>query len=105
MMNKIDRDIANLPDTTVSVRETFGFGADMVVPAYSVDDPHVPITARDYSFERESTFAMLAGFAYIRRVMISGYHGTGKSTLIEQVAARLKWLCVRLFLESEVSRI
>jgi len=105
MMNKIDRDIANLPDTTVSVRETFGFDADMVVPAYSETDPHVPDIDPDYLFDKQTTLAILAGFAYNRRVMISGYHGTGKSTHIEQVAARLNWPCVRINLDSHVSRI
>ncbi|WP_028034773.1 cobaltochelatase subunit CobS [Chelativorans sp. J32] len=104
-MNKIDRDIANLPDTTVSVRETFGFDADMVVPAYSETDPHVPDIDPDYLFDKQTTLAILAGFAYNRRVMISGYHGTGKSTHIEQVAARLNWPCVRINLDSHVSRI
>ncbi len=104
-MNKIDRDIANLPDTTVSVKEVFGFESGMVVPAYSVADPHVPDVDPDYLFDRDTTLAILAGFAFNRRVMISGYHGTGKSTHIEQVAARLNWPMVRVNLDSHVSRI
>lgn len=104
-MNKVDRDIANLPDTTVAVKETFGFDSDMVVPAYSVADPHVPDLDPDYLFDRQTTMAILAGFAFNRRVMVSGYHGTGKSTHIEQVAARLNWPCVRVNLDSHVSRI
>ncbi len=104
-MNKVDRDIANLPDTTVSVKETFGFESDMVVPAFSVADSHVPDLDPDYLFDKQTTLAILAGFAYNRRVMISGYHGTGKSTHIEQVAARLNWPCVRVNLDSHVSRI
>ena len=104
-MNKVDRDIANLPDTTVSVKETFGFDAKMVVPAYSVADQHVPDIDPDYLFDRQTTLAILSGFAYNRRVMVSGYHGTGKSTHIEQVAARLNWPCVRVNLDSHVSRI
>src|SRR5690606_12071724 len=104
-MNKIDRDIANLPDTTVSVRETFGFEVELVVPAYSAPDPHVPDIDPDYLFDKPTTLAILAGFTYNRRVMISGYHGTGKSTHIEQVAARLNWPCVRINLDSHVSRI
>ena len=104
-MNKVDRDIANLPDTTVSVKETFGIESDMVVPAYSVADSHVPDIDPDYLFDRQTTMAILAGFAYNRRVLVSGYHGTGKSTHIEQVAARLNWPCVRINLDSHVSRI
>ena len=104
-MNKVDRDIANLPDTTVSVKETFGFDSKMVVPAYSVADQHVPDIDPDYLFDRQTTLAILSGFAYNRRVMVSGYHGTGKSTHIEQVAARLNWPCVRINLDSHVSRI
>jgi cobaltochelatase CobS len=105
MMNKIDRDISNLPDTTVSVKDVFGFESRMVVPAYSVADSHVPDLDPDYLFDRDTTLAILAGFAFNRRVMISGYHGTGKSTHIEQVAARLNWPMVRVNLDSHVSRI
>ena len=104
-MNKVDRDIANLPDTTVSVKQTFGFESTMVVPAYSAADAHVPDVDPDYLFDKQTTIAILAGFAYNRRVIVSGYHGTGKSTHIEQVAARLNWPCVRVNLDSHVSRI
>ncbi|MBA3448539.1 MAG: AAA family ATPase, partial [Pseudaminobacter sp.] len=104
-MNKIDRDIANLPDTTVSVKEKFGFDSKMVVPAYSTADNHVPDFDPDYLFDQQTTSAILAGFAFNRRVMVSGYHGTGKSTHIEQVAARLNWPMVRVNLDSHVSRI
>lgn len=104
-MSKVDLDITNMPDTTVSVRDVFGIDSDMIVPAYSKKDPHVPETDPDYIFDRQTTLAILAGFAYNRRVMVSGYHGTGKSTHIEQVAARLNWPCVRVNLDSHVSRI
>ncbi|MFP1631103.1 cobaltochelatase subunit CobS [Zhengella sp. ZM62] len=104
-MNKVDRDIANLPDTTVPVKETFGFDSEMVVPAFSAPDANVPDLDPDYIFDKQTTLAILAGFAYNRRVMVSGYHGTGKSTHIEQVAARLNWPCVRVNLDSHVSRI
>ncbi len=104
-MNKVDRDISNLPDITVSARELFGIDTDMVIPAYSAPDAHVPDVDPDYLFDETTTRAILAGFAYNRRVMISGYHGTGKSTHIEQVAARLNWPCVRVNLDSHVSRI
>ncbi|AJY48153.1 cobaltochelatase subunit CobS [Martelella endophytica] len=104
-MSKIELDYSNGPDTTVSVRETFGIDIDLKVPAYSADDPYVPDIDTDYLFDRDTTLAILAGFAHNRRVMISGYHGTGKSTHIEQVAARLNWPCVRVNLDSHVSRI
>jgi cobaltochelatase CobS len=105
MMTKIDLDIAKLPDTTVSVREVFGIDSDIRVPAYREGDAHVPDFDPDYLFDRDTTLAILAGFAHNRRVMVSGYHGTGKSTHIEQVAARLNWPCVRVNLDSHVSRI
>ena len=96
---------AGLPDTTVSVRDTFGFESDLVVPAYAEANEHVPDLDPDYLFDRDTTLAILAGFARNRRVMITGYHGTGKSTHIEQVAARLNWPCVRVNLDSHISRI
>ena len=96
---------APLPDTKVSVREVFGIDSDMEVPAYSESEEHVPDFDPDYLFDRETTLAILAGFARNRRVLVSGYHGTGKSTHIEQVAARLNWPCVRVNLDSHVSRI
>jgi cobaltochelatase CobS len=104
-MNKVDKDIANLPDITISAKEVFGIDTDMIIPAYSTPDPHVPDIDPDYLFDETTTRAILAGFAFNRRVMISGYHGTGKSTHIEQVAARLNWPCVRVNLDSHVSRI
>ncbi|MFV3127386.1 cobaltochelatase subunit CobS [Niveispirillum sp. KHB5.9] len=94
-----------LPDITVSVREVFGIDSDMRVPAFSVANEHVPERDKAYRFDRETTMAILAGFAYNRRVMIQGYHGTGKSTHIEQVAARLNWPCIRVNLDSHISRI
>ena len=75
------------------------------MPAYSQPEEHVPDLDPDYRFDRDTTIAILAGFAHNRRVMISGYHGTGKSTHIEQVAARLNWPCVRVNLDSHVSRL
>jgi len=97
--------IAPLPDMKVSVRQTFGIDIDMEVPAFSEPDPHVPELDPDYLFDRPTTLAILAGFARNRRVMVTGYHGTGKSTHIEQVAARLNWPCVRINLDSHISRI
>ncbi len=98
-------DEATLPDMKVSVNQVFGFDTDLEVPAYSEATPHVPDIDEDYLFNRETTLAILAGFAHNRRVMIQGYHGTGKSTHIEQVAARLNWPCVRINLDSHISRI
>jgi cobaltochelatase CobS len=94
-----------LPDMKVSVRQVFGIDSDLEVPAYAKADEHVPDFDPDYLFDRETTLAILAGFARNRRVMITGYHGTGKSTHIEQVAARLNWPCVRVNLDSHISRI
>ena len=95
----------NLPDTTVSVREIFGFETDLEVPAFAERNEYVPDYDADYLFDKNTTLALLAGFAHNRRVMVQGYHGTGKSTHIEQVAARLNWPCVRVNLDSHVSRI
>jgi cobaltochelatase CobS len=89
----------------VSVRQVFGIDSDFEVPAYAKADSHVPDLDPDYLFDKQTTLAILAGFAYNRRVMVSGYHGTGKSTHIEQVAARLNWPCIRVNLDSHVSRI
>ncbi|MEW6123132.1 MAG: cobaltochelatase subunit CobS [Pseudomonadota bacterium] len=97
--------IAPTPDMKVSVRQVFGIDIDMEVPAFSEPDPHVPDLDPDYLFDRPTTLAILAGFAHNRRVMVTGYHGTGKSTHVEQVAARLNWPCVRINLDSHISRI
>ncbi len=94
-----------LPDIKVKVRQTFGIDSDLDVPAYSYADDHVPYIDEAYRFDRDTTLAILAGFAYNRRVLIQGYHGTGKSTHIEQVAARLNWPCIRINLDSHISRI
>src|SRR5260221_2270770 len=93
------------PDIQVSVRQTFGFDTDMTVPAFSTGSDYVPDFDETYHFDPETTMAILAGFVSNRRVMIQGYHGTGKSTHIEQVAARLNWPCVRVNLDSHISRI
>ncbi|HVI52960.1 MAG TPA: cobaltochelatase subunit CobS [Candidatus Sulfotelmatobacter sp.] len=93
------------PDITVSVREVFGLDSDMMVPAFSQGSEHVPDRDDSYLFDHDTTMAILAGFAFNRRVMIQGYHGTGKSTHIEQVASRLNWPCIRVNLDSHVSRI
>ena len=97
--------VAGLPDMKVSVRQVFGIDSDLEVPAYSEVEEHVPDVDPDYLFDRTTTLAILAGFAKNRRVIVTGYHGTGKSTHIEQVAARLNWPCVRVNLDSHISRI
>ncbi|GGD33705.1 cobaltochelatase subunit CobS [Croceicoccus pelagius] len=93
------------PDIEVDVRETFGIDIDMKVPAFSKADDRVPDRDESYVFDPDTTLAILAGFAHNRRVMVQGYHGTGKSTHIEQVAARLNWPCVRINLDAHISRI
>ena len=93
------------PDTKVSVRETFGLDSDMEVPAFTQSSDLVPELDDAYQFDPETTMAILAGFGHNRRVIIQGYHGTGKSTHIEQVASRLNWPCVRVNLDSHISRI
>lgn len=93
------------PDIEVDAREVFGVDIDMKVPAFSEADERVPDLDPSYVFDPDTTLAILAGFAFNRRVMVQGYHGTGKSTHIEQVAARLRWPCIRINLDSHISRI
>ncbi|KQW84004.1 cobaltochelatase subunit CobS [Brevundimonas sp. Root1279] len=93
------------PHRKVTVREAFGIDSDMVVPAFNERDSHVPDIDEAYRFDPQTTLAICAGFAFDRRVMVQGYHGTGKSTHIEQVAARLNWPMVRVNLDAHVSRI
>ena len=95
----------SIPDIKVNVRQTFGLDIDWEVPGFSEENPNVPDIDKTYQFDHYTTLAILAGFSYNRRVMIQGYHGTGKSTHIEQVAARLNWPCVRINLDSHVSRV
>ncbi|MCE1237228.1 MAG: cobaltochelatase subunit CobS [Hyphomicrobiales bacterium] len=104
MMSESEKPVG-LPDTPVSVRDTFGFDSDLTVLGYAEANEHVPDIDPDYLFDRDTTLAILAGFARNRRVMVTGFHGTGKSTHIEQVAARLNWPCVRVNLDSHISRI
>ena len=100
-----NRNPAELPTVEYSVRELFGIDSDMKVKGFAEATDRVPEVDRTYRFDRDTTMAILAGFAHNRRVMIQGYHGTGKSTHIEQVAARLNWQCVRVNLDSHISRI
>lgn len=98
-------DIDTHPTQDISVREVFGIDTDMVVKGFSERTSRVPDIDSTYKFDPDTTLAILAGFAYNRRVMIQGYHGTGKSTHIEQVASRLNWPAVRVNLDSHISRI
>ena len=93
------------PDTTVDVAETFGIPAEWRVPAFSQCNEHVPTIDHDYRFNPEVTGAVLAGFAHNRRVLVQGLHGTGKSTHVEQVAARLNWPCLRVNLDGQLTRL
>ncbi len=95
----------SIPDKMVKVRDVFGLDIDWEVPAYNHDMPNVPEIDTAYQFDHDTTLALLAGFSFNRRVMIQGFHGTGKSSHIEQVAARLNWPCIRINLDSHVSRI
>ena len=104
-MNDVALERAPTPDMKISVRQVFGIDSDLEVPAYSTAEEHVPDLDPDYLFDHDTTLAILAGFAHNRRVMIQGYHGTGKSTHIEQVAARLNWPCIRINLDAHISRI
>ena len=97
--------ILEAPDRMLDVREHFGIDIDMQVPAFSEADERVPDHDDSYVFDPDTTLAILAGFAFNRRVMVQGYHGTGKSTHIEQVAARLNWPCIRINLDAHISRI
>ena len=98
-------DLNSKPNREISVREAFGIETDMVVKGFEEKSDRVPDIDETYKFDPDTTLAILAGFSHNRRVMIQGYHGTGKSTHIEQVAARLKWPAVRVNLDSHISRI
>src|ERR1700685_3637112 len=98
-------DMTAAPDTTVDAASVFGIQTKMKVPAFKQGGEYVPDRDEAYRFDRDTTLAILAGFAFNRRVMIQGYHGTGKSTHIEQVASRLNWPCIRVNLDSHISRI
>ena len=95
----------NLPDKMVAVRDLFGVDSDMQVPMFSEVSEYVPAVDDSYRFDPDTTLAVLAGFAYNSRVLVQGYHGSGKTTHIEQVAARLNWGCVRINLDSYISRV
>ncbi len=98
-------DINAKPTEEISVRDVFGIDSDMKVHGFAENSSRVPEIDNTYKFDPDTTLAILAGFNHNRRVMIQGYHGTGKSTHIEQVASRLNWPCVRVNLDSHISRI
>tara|TARA_B100001121_G_C18696599_1_gene625276 strand:- start:241 stop:1224 length:984 start_codon:yes stop_codon:yes gene_type:complete len=102
MNNKTDNGIPNLE---IDVRKTFDIDVDMKVMGFKEPNEYVPTLDESYKFDKNTTLAILAGFSHNRRVMIQGYHGSGKSTHIEQVAARLNWPCIRVNLDSHISRI
>ena len=93
------------PDIKLSVKQTFGIDSEIEVEAFSKKNDYVPEIDKNYIFDRDTTLAILSGFSFNKRVLVQGYHGTGKSTHIEQVAARLNWPCIRINLDSHVSRI
>ena len=94
-----------VPDIKISVNQIFGIDTEMKVDGFSKKNDYVPEIDSNYKFDRDTTLAIIAGFAFNKRVLIQGYHGTGKSTHIDQVAARLNWPCIRVNLDSHVSRI
>src|SRR5687768_16467266 len=98
-LDTAQRTLLAAPDTTVSARDVFGVNVDWMVPAFSRADARVPDIDGSYVFDPDTTLAILPAFAHNRRVMVQGYHGTGKSTHIEQVAARLNWPCIRINLD------
>ena len=97
--------INHTPDIKLSIKQTFGIESDMEVDAFSKSSEYVPEIDKTYKFDKDTTLAILSGFSFNKRVLIQGYHGTGKSTHIEQIAARLNWHCIRINLDSHVSRI
>ena len=92
------------PDIKVSIKQTFGFDSEMEVQAFSKKSEYVPEIDKNYKFDKDTTLAIISGFAFNKRVLVQGYHGTGKSTHIEQVAARLNWPCLRINLDGHISR-
>ena len=97
--------IATQPDIKVSIKQTFGIDSEMEVDAISKKNDYVPEIDKNYKFDRDTTLAIISGFAFNKRVLVQGYHGTGKSTHIEQIAARLNRPCIRVNLDSHISRI
>ena len=104
MDNLLTEDKKYIPDIKISAKQTFGIKSDIQIPAFSKSNPLVPKIDKNYYFDNDTTLAIITGFAKNKKVLIQGYHGTGKSTHIEQVAARLNWPCVRINLDSHITR-
>ena len=98
-------ELPNKPDTKIEVSKVFNIDSNLTVKGFKNSSPWVPEVDESYVFDKATTLSILAGFAHNRRVMVQGFHGTGKSTHIEQIAARLNWPCVRINLDSHISRI
>ena len=101
----MNENINMIPDIKISVKQTFGIDSNLEVDAFSKKNEYVPEIDKNYKFDKDTTLAILSGFSFNKRVLVQGYHGTGKSTHIEQVAARLNWPCIRVNLDSHISRI
>ncbi len=101
----MNENINAIPDIKISVKQTFGIDSNLEVDAFSKKNEYVPEIDKNYKFDKDTTLAILSGFSFNKRVLVQGYHGTGKSTHIEQVAARLNWPCIRVNLDSHISRI
>ena len=101
----MNENINVIPDIKISVKQTFGIDSNLEVDAFSKKNEYVPEIDKNYKFDKDTTLAILTGFSFNKRVLVQGYHGTGKSTHIEQVAARLNWPCIRVNLDSHISRI
>ena len=98
-------DLNIVPSIKLSVKQTFGIDSDLEVKAFEKKNEYVPEIDKNYKFDKDTTIAILSGFSFNKRVLVQGYHGTGKSTHIEQIAARLNWPCIRVNLDSHISRI
>ena len=101
----MNENINTVPDIKISVKQTFGIDSTLEVDAFSKKNEYVPEIDKNYKFDKDTTLAILSGFSFNKRVLVQGYHGTGKSTHIEQVDARLNWPCIRINLDSHISRI
>ena len=101
----MNENINTVQDIKISVKQTFGIDSTLEVDAFSKKNEYVPEIDKNYKFDKDTTLAILSGFSFNKRVLVQGYHGTGKSTHIEQVAARLNWPCIRVNLDSHISRI
>ena len=101
----MNENINTVPDIKISVKQTFGIDSNLEVDAFSKKNDYVPEIDKNYKFDKDTTLAILSGFSFNKRVLVQGYHGTGKSTHIEQVAARLNWPCITVNLDSHISRI